>query len=92
MKPDVYTSTEREDHVQEKSKTFFNLKIEMFRCSNSSRKIIMAFYFFPLPGAGHTIDSIEAVRKYVTDFNMSMPSPSLLTLVDSGGLKSSEDH
>lgn len=90
MKPDVYTSTKREDHVKDKSKTFFNL--EMFRCSNSSRKIIMAFYFFPLPGAGHTIDSIEAVRKYVTDFNMSMTSPSLLTLVDSGGLKSSEDH
>lgn len=46
MKPDVYTSTKMEDLIKDEKKTFFNLKIEMFKCSNSSKKIIIAFYLF----------------------------------------------
>lgn len=46
MKPDVYTSTKMEDLIKDEKKTFFNLKIEMFKCSNSSKKIISAFYLF----------------------------------------------
>lgn len=46
MKPDVYTSTKMEDLIKDEKKTFFNLKIEMFKCSNSSKNIISAFYLF----------------------------------------------
>lgn len=50
MKPNVYTSTKMEDQIKDGSKTFFNLKMETFKCSNPSKKIIVAFKgFFFLP-------------------------------------------
>jgi len=87
VKPGVYTSTKMEDHVQDGSKTFFNLK------TIPVRKLLHVTLFFFFPSfAGGTIDSTEAVRSYVIDFNVSMTCPLLLTLVHSGGLKPSKDH
>lgn len=41
-----YTSTEMEDQIKNVNEIFFNLKLEMFKCSNSSKKMIPFYFFF----------------------------------------------
>lgn len=48
-------------------KLVFNLKTEVFKCCNSSKKILTAFYIFFFR-CGDTIDPTEEVRNCATDW------------------------